>query len=96
MAFLAYCLQVTLKQRLRALAPGLTPRAVLEKFSVMQMIDVHLPTTDGRQLILPRYTEPDKDQRLLLQQLKLRLPPQPPPRISSAYAIQNPTAATTL
>src|SRR4029077_10715549 len=28
-AFLAYCLQVTLKQRLRSLAPGLTPRSVL-------------------------------------------------------------------
>ena len=82
-AFLAYCLQVTLKQRLRALAPGLTPRAVLEKFSVMQMIDVHLPTTDAHQLILSRYTEPDKDQKLLLQRLKLRLPPQPPPRIRS-------------
>ncbi len=82
-AFLAYCLQVTLKQRLRALANGLTPRAVLEKFSVMQMVDVHLPTTDGRQLILSRYTEPDKDQQLLLQQLKLQLPPQPPPRICS-------------
>ena len=56
-AFVAYCLQVTLKQRLRALAPGLTPRAVLEKFSVVQMVDVHLPTTDGRHLILSRYTE---------------------------------------
>jgi len=80
-AFLAYCLQVTLKQRCRALAHGLTPRAVLEKFSLMQMIDVHLPTTDGRELILSRHTEPDKDQQLLLQQLKLQLPPQPPPRI---------------
>lgn len=59
-AFLAYCLQVTLKQRCRALAHGLTPRAVLEKFSLMQMIDVHLPTTDGRELILSRHTEPDK------------------------------------
>jgi len=86
-AFLAYCIQVTLKQRLRALAPGLTPRAVLEKFSVMQMIDVHLPTTDGRQLILSRYTEPDKDQQLLLQQLKLKLPLQPPPKIRSANSV---------
>ena len=80
-AFLAYCLQVTLKQRCRALAHGLTPRAVLEKFTLMQMIDVHLPTTDGRELILSRHTEPDKDQQLLLQQLKLQLPPQPPPKI---------------
>jgi hypothetical protein len=80
----AYCLQVTLKHRLHSLAPGLTPRAVLEKFASMQMIDVHLPTTDGRTLILPRYTEPEKDQKLLLHQLQLELPAQPPPRISHA------------
>lgn len=82
-AFVAYCLQVTLKQRLRALAPGLTPRAVLEKLSAMQMVDVHLPTTDGRHIVLSRYTQPDKDQQLLLQRLKLNLPPQPPPRITA-------------
>jgi hypothetical protein len=82
-AFVAYCLQVTLKQRLRALAPGLTPRAALEKLSAMQMVDVHLPTTDGREIVLSRYTQPDQDQQLLLQQLKLTLPPQPPPRISA-------------
>jgi len=79
-AFQAYCLQVTLKQRLKALAPGLTPRAVLEKFSSMQMIDVELPTTDGRMVVLSRYTEPEKDQQLLLQRLQLQLPKQPPPQ----------------
>jgi transposase len=84
-AFVSYCLQVTLKQRLRALAPGLTPRAVLEKMAVMQMVDVHLPTTDDRHLILSRYTEPEKDQKLLLQRLKLVLPPQPLPRIQSMH-----------
>jgi hypothetical protein len=83
-AFVAYCLQVTLKQRTRTLAPGLTPRAVLEKFAAVQMVDVHLPITDGRHLILSRYTQPEKDQQLLLDQLKLTLPEQPPPRISSA------------
>jgi transposase len=82
-AFLAYCLQVTLKQRLRALAPGLTPRAVLEKFAGIQMVDVHLPTTDGRRLILSRYTEPDADQKLLLQRMKMVLPKQPPPKIAA-------------
>ncbi len=82
-AFVAYCLQVTLKQRSRALAPGLTPRAVLEKFAALQMVDVHLPTTDGRHLVLPRYTQPEKDLQLLLNQLRLELPPQPPPRIQS-------------
>jgi len=83
-AFMAYCLQVTLKHRLRALAPGLTPRAVLEKMTALQMVDVHLPTTDGRHLILSRYTQPEKDQQLLLSQLKLELPAQPPPRITAA------------
>lgn len=80
-AFMAYCLQVTLKHRSKQLAPGLTPRAILEKFSTMQMVDVHLPTTDGRHLILPRHTLPDKDMQLLMAQLKLILPKQPPPRI---------------
>jgi len=82
-AFMAYCLQVTLKHRLRALAPGLTPRAVLEKMAALQMVDVHLPTTDGRCLVLSRHTQPEKDQQLLLAQLKLVLPPQPPPKITS-------------
>jgi transposase len=80
-SFLAYCLQVTLKQRARSKAPGLTPRAILEKFKAMQMIDVHLPTTDGRNLILPRYTQPEKDLQLLLHQLRFKLPEQPPPRL---------------
>lgn len=85
-AFVAYCLQVTLKLRLRALAPGLTPAAVLEKFAAMQMVDVHVPIVDGRQLVLSRYTQPDKDQRLVLQALKLTLPEQPPPRIYAHHA----------
>jgi len=80
-SFLSYCLQVTLKHRAKAKAPGLTPRAILEKFKAIQMIDVHLPTTDNRNLILPRYTQPEKDIRLLLHQLDLSLPDQPPPRI---------------
>lgn len=80
-AFLAYCLQVTLRARLRPEAPGLTPRPVLEKFATMQMIDVHLPTTDGRSLLLPRHTQPGKELQLLLRQLKMELPPQPPPQL---------------
>ena len=83
-AFLAYCLYVTLQQRLRALAPGLTSRAVIEKMTAIEMIDVHLPTTDGRLLILPRYTQPEPDHQLLLQRLHLTLPAQPPPIISQA------------
>jgi len=82
-AFLAYCLQVTLTRRLKDLAPGLTARSVLEKLAEMQMIDVHLPTTDGREVILTRHTQPEPDQRLLLDKLKLTLPEQPPPKITA-------------
>jgi hypothetical protein len=83
-AFIAYCLQVTLRARLKSLAGGLTPRAVLDKFAAIQMLDVKFPTTDGRTLILSRYTEPNTDHKILLEQLKLTLPPQPPPRITAA------------
>jgi len=88
-AFLAYCLQVTLKNRLMIHAPGLTPAAVLEKLAAVQMIDVHIPTTDGRWLILPRYTQPEAEVRMVLDRLKLELPAQPPPRITA----QQPTPA---
>jgi transposase len=82
-AFLAYCLTVTLKHRLRAHAPGLTPRAVLEKLAAIQMLDVSFPTTDGRRLVMPRYTEPQAEQAILLHRLNLTLPQQPPPRITA-------------
>ena len=82
-AFLAYCLQVTLKNRLTIHAPGLTPVAVLQKLAAVQMIDVHIPTTDGRWLILPRYTQPEAEVRMILDRLKLELPAQPPPRITT-------------
>jgi hypothetical protein len=82
-AFLAYALSVTLRQRLQALAPGLTPRAVLEKLATIQMLDVCLPTTDGRWLIMPRYTQPEPDQALMLHRLNISLPSQPPPRIKT-------------
>jgi len=83
LAFLAYCLHVSLRHQLRRHAPGLTPRAVLEKFAAIQMLDVHFPTTDGRELIFRRYTQPEKDQKILLAQLGWELPPQPPPRITA-------------
>jgi hypothetical protein len=83
-AFLAYCLHVTLRAWLRPLAPGLTPRAILDKLAAVQMLDVHFPTTDGRTLILSRYTELSLDQKIIVQQLGLVLPPQPPPRITAA------------
>ena len=91
-SFLAYCLHVTLTQRLRTLAPGLTARSVLEKFAAVQMIDVHLPTTDGRELTLTRYTQPEPELQLLLDKFKLELPVQSPPKISTTQA----TSATVL
>ena len=83
-AFLAYCLHVTLGRHLKVLAPGLTPRAVLDKFAAVQMIDVYVPTTDGRELSLTRYTQPEPELKLLLEKLKLTLPAQPPPKITAA------------
>jgi hypothetical protein len=85
-AFLAYCLQVTLKARLKRLASGLTPAEVIAKFKTMQMVDVHVPTTDGRELVLSRYTQPEVEHRMLLDQLELTLPGQPPPKITARQA----------
>ena len=87
-AFLAYCLQVTLKANLRPLAGGITPREVIAKFKTMQMVDVRIPTTDGRELVLSRYTQPEPEHRVLLQRLQLRLPEQPPPKITATQARQ--------
>ncbi len=89
-AFLAYCLTATLKHRLQVHAPGLTPRSVLEKLATIQALDVWLPTTDGRYLVMPRYTEPEADLALLLHKLKLVLPKQPRPRLVSAPIVAAP------
>ncbi len=83
MSFLACWLQVTLKARLRRIASGLTPLAVLEQFAAVQMIDVHLTTTDGREIVMARHTQPEQDLQLLLDQLKLTLPEQGPPKIQA-------------
>jgi transposase len=83
-AFLAYCLQVTLKNRLMIHAPGLTPSAVLEKLATIQMVEVWIPLQDGRWLVLPRHTQPEKDVQALLDQIRMALPSQPPPRIKSS------------
>jgi transposase len=87
-AFLAYTLQVTLKEKLRRRAPGLTPRQALDTLAAMQMLDVHFPTTDERELIFTRYTQPEKDQQLILSQLGWTLPPQPPPRLTAKKEVQ--------
>ena len=94
-AFLAYALVVTLKNRLQALAPGLTPKAVLGKLATIHMLDVCFPTTDGRWLVMPRYTQPEPDQQILLHRLKLFLPQQPPPRLK-ALSTQFPPEALRL
>ena len=85
-AFLAYCLQVTLKNRLMIHAPGLTPAAVLEKLATIQMVEVWIPMLDGRWLVLPRHTQPEKDVQAMLDHLQLTLPSQPPPRIKASQA----------
>ena len=90
-AFLAYCLYVTLDRQLKALAPGLTARSALEKFAAVQMVDVRIPTTDGCELQLTRYTQPEPKIELLLERLRLTLPAQPPPKVSAA-----PTASATV
>jgi len=86
-AFLAYGLTMTLRMKLKRLAPGLTPREVLKLLGGIQMVDVHFPTTDGRTLIMPRYTEPEREHRMILEKLKLNLPTQPPPRIRSGEVV---------
>ena len=89
-AFLAYCLQVTLKNRLMRYAPGLTPTAVLEKLSTIQMVEVWIPMLDGRWLMLPRHTQPEKDVQAMLDHLHLTLPSQPPPRIKTPATLPSP------
>jgi hypothetical protein len=90
-SFLAYCLQVSLKVRLERLAPGLTRRSVLEKLGQMQMVDVQVPTSEGRELVMSRYTEPSAKQRLLMDRLRLVLPEQPHPRITNPRVEEPPS-----
>jgi transposase len=92
-AFLGYCLTVTLRMKLKSAAPGLTPREVLKSLSAIQMVDVHIPTTDGRELVMPRYTEAEYEQQMVLEKLRLTLPAQPPPRIRGGDVVL-PTPAT--
>jgi transposase len=86
-AFLAYCLQVRLKNRLMIHAPGLTPSAVLEKLATIQLVEVWIPMMDGRWLMMPRHTQPEKDVQVMLDRLEIKLPSQPPPRIKSAQTV---------
>jgi hypothetical protein len=80
-AFVAYCLSVPLKHRLQSS----WTEAARGAGEARQHADARrlLPTTDGRCLTMPRYTEPAADVALLLHPLKLTLPSQPPPRIAA-------------
>ncbi len=82
-AFLAYCLAVTLRQKLRFHAPGLTATEVFDKLGTIMMIDVRIPTADGRMLEMRRYSQPELEQRIILDKLKMNLPKQPPPKVYS-------------
>jgi len=88
-AFISFCIHATLRHKLKLKAPGLTPRSAIEQLSAIQMLDVHFPTTDGRELIFKRYTTPNNAQKLIIEALGLELPPQSPPRISSKQTILN-------
>lgn len=87
-AFVAYCVSISFREKLRRKAPGLTVRQMLEKLGAIQMLDVHFPTTDGRELIFTRYTQPESDQQVMLAQLEWELPAQPPPRITAKRHVQ--------
>lgn len=80
---------MSLKAQLRTLVHGITPSEVLAKFKTMQMVDVHLPTTDGRELVLSRYTQPEADHRMLLELLHLKLSEKSPPKITAKLTKQH-------
>ena len=88
LSFLAYCLHATLRNIARRHAAGLTPRAVLEKLAAIQMVDVHLPTTDDKWIVLSRYTQPEQDVALVLARLGLILPSQPPPKLLASKKVE--------
>src|SRR5664280_1840734 len=87
-AFLGYALWVTIKHLLKRRPPmvpketsssvdnavPLSPMKAIALLSTLQSADIILPTTDGRELRLRRVTEPDPEQRSLLQQLHISLP----------------------
>lgn len=82
-AFLSYCLMITLREKLRYHASGLTARDVLDKLSTIIMIDVRIPTTDGRMLEMRRHSQPEVEHRIILDRLNVKLPKQPPPKVYS-------------
>jgi hypothetical protein len=65
-----------------------TSRELLDKLGAIQMLDVHFPTTDGRELTFTRYTQPEPEHLMLLSQLDWALPTQPPPRITAKRGLE--------
>jgi hypothetical protein len=82
-AVMGYCLMVTLRQKLRSCADGLTAQDVLDKLGSVMMIDVRIPTADGRMLQMRRYSQPEQEHQIILDKLGMTLPKQPPPKIYS-------------
>jgi hypothetical protein len=91
-AFLGYCLWVCLRKKAQRIAPSLTPWQILAQLGQIALVEVWFELRDGRQICLPRMTQPEPVQALLLRQLNWQLPQQPPPRI---YAKDLPGASTT-
>ena len=82
-AVMGYCLMVTLRQKLRGCADGLTAQDVLDKLGSIMMIDIRIPTADGRMLEMRRYSQPEPEHHIILDKLRMVLPKQPPPKIYS-------------
>jgi transposase len=80
-AFLGYCLWVCLKQKLKASAPGLSPWQLLDQFQRIVQVEVWFKLKAGGAICLPRITQPEPAQAMIMHQLNWSLPEQPPPRI---------------
>jgi hypothetical protein len=91
-AFLGYCLWVCLKHKLKAVAPSLTPWQLLDQFGRIVQVEVWFKLRAGGAICLPRITQPEPAQAILLHQLGWQLPEQPPPKI---YKEQAPDVWTT-
>jgi transposase len=91
-AFLGYCLWVCLKQKVKVVAPSLTPWQLLDQFGRIVQVEVWFKLRAGGAICLPRITQPESAQAILLHQLGWNLPEQPPPKI---YKQQVPDVWTT-
>src|SRR5690242_12241584 len=81
-----------LKQKLKAAAASLTPAQVLHQLKQILLVEVWFELRNGGRICLPRITQPEEPQRLILHHLGWSLPEQPPPKI---YRDQNQFVWTT-